>query len=238
MISSILASVANNFSILFPSYFAQYGFTGTAPTVAWFYGPQFLTQQNAPNQVVAVLGDEPFIGSEVHSAQPSTAPRELSRMWTRIHFYCWGEPATISNWTAGETIGAEWATVPTAANQTGLFYQSTSGGITGSTEPIWPTMVGGTVTDNTVTWTCIGSMANFRIYDTDMTDLIRICVAGAAHYTAVGSYKPVKGTWYDRTDLFVMSGTTNKVTFDFLVPIPDIAPGTAIISTATLTGPV
>jgi hypothetical protein len=242
VISSILASMANNFGVLFPSYWTQYGFTGAVPAVSWLYGPKYLTQQNAPNQIVAVLGDEPFAGSEVHAAsgplsgQPAQAPRELSRLWTRIHFYCWGQGSTLSNWTTGATIGAEGTILPTPANQNGFFFQSTLGGTTGATEPTWPSTVSGTVVDGSVTWTCIGSVDSFRIYDTDVTDLMRIVVAAAAHYTAVGSYKPVKGTWYDRTDLFVMTGTTNKVSFDFLIPVVDLTPGSAQINTAILTG--
>jgi hypothetical protein len=238
VISSILASMANNFAVLLPSYWTQYGFAGSPPTVSWFYGPKYLSQQTAPNQIVCVVGDEPFVGSEVHSSQPSTAPRELSRMWTRIHFYCWGQGSSISNWTAGDTIGAEGTSLPTTANQNGYWYQSTAGGVTGSTEPVWPTTVGNTVVDNTVTWICIGSVEGFRIFDTDVTDLLRIVVAAAAHYTAVGSYRPIKGTWYDRTDLFVMSGTVNKLSIDFFIPVPDVTPTTALINTGSITGTV
>jgi hypothetical protein len=236
MISTILAAMANNFAILFPSYFAQYGFTGTAPIVSWFYGPKYLTQQSAPNQVVAVLGGEPFVGAEIHSTQPSAAPRELSRMWTRITFYCWGQPSQISAWTEATVTALLDDTLPTPANQNGNWFQCSTAGTTGSTEPTWPTTFGATVTDGDVVWTCMGTVDGFRIYDTDMTDLIRIAVAGAAHYTAVGSYKPVTGSWYDRTDQFVMSGFTNKVSFDFLVPVPDVVPTVAQINSATLTG--
>ncbi|MDD3493454.1 MAG: hypothetical protein PHZ19_08180 [Candidatus Thermoplasmatota archaeon] len=43
---------------------------------------------------------------------------------------------------------------PTVLN--GYFYKCTAAGTShATTEPTWPTTVGGTVTDNTVTWTCI-----------------------------------------------------------------------------------
>lgn len=84
----------------------------------------------------------------------------------------------------------------------------------------------------------MGAVDSFRIHDTDVTDAIRTTVAAAAHYTAVGSYRPVKGSWYDRTDQFVMDGFTNKVSFDFLIPVPDLTPGSALINTATITGQV
>jgi hypothetical protein len=229
--------MANNFAVLFPSYYTQMGFTGSAPAVPFFYGPKYLTQQTAPNQVVCVVGDEPFTGAEVHDVQlPNPRARELSRMWTRIHFYCWGAPSTISGWTAGLTVAAAGDIIP--ATQNGYWYQSTAGGVTGGTEPTWPTTIGATVADGSVTWICIGTVDSFRIYDTDMTDLIRIVVAAAAHYTAVGSYRPVKGTWYDRTDQLVMSGLTNRVSFDFLIPVPDLGSSIAQINTATITGTV
>jgi hypothetical protein len=36
----------------------------------------------------------------------------------------------------------------------GYRYKATVGGTTGSSEPTWPTTLGNTVVDNTVTWTC------------------------------------------------------------------------------------
>lgn len=44
--------------------------------------------------------------------------------------------------------------VPTVAN--GLEYMATVGGTSGGAEPTWPTSIGGTVVDGTVTWTAIG----------------------------------------------------------------------------------
>jgi hypothetical protein len=41
----------------------------------------------------------------------------------------------------------------------GLAYQCTTAGVTGSTEPTWPTIVGQTVTDGTIVWTCLSVLA-------------------------------------------------------------------------------
>ena len=238
MISTILAAVTNNFGILWPNYWSQFGFSGSAPSVPFYYGPKYLTQQTAPNQIVTVLGDEPFYGAEIHSTQPSSDPRELSRIWTRVHFYCWGQPSVIGPWKASTAEVLMNDIAPTPAHQNGLWFQCTVAGTTGTTEPTWPTVIGNTVTDGGVTWTCVGSIDSFRIYDTDTTDLMRTTLAATMHYTLVGSYKPIKGTWYDRTDLLVMDGTTNKVSFDVLIPIPDLAPTTAIINSTSITGQV
>ena len=39
--------------------------------------------------------------------------------------------------------------------QNGFWYEATVGGTSGLTEPTWPTTIGGTVTDNGITWTAI-----------------------------------------------------------------------------------
>jgi len=45
--------------------------------------------------------------------------------------------------------------VPTAGKETGFFYECTTAGTShATTEPTWPTVLGETVVDNTVVWTC------------------------------------------------------------------------------------
>jgi hypothetical protein len=234
VISTILASIANNFAILFPQYWAQFEFTGTAPTVPFFYGPKFLTQQDAPPKIVVVLGAEPFQGAEIHSTMPNAQPRELSRIMTRMHFYLWGMGSNLPTWVASQAQNLLDDTGPTAANQNGYWFQATTAGTTGAIEPAWTGSLGATVSDGSVVWTNMGLVNDFRIYDTDVTDLMRTVMAATMHYTLVGSFKPVSGTWYDKSDLLVMDGTTNRVSFDVLIPIPDLAPTTAIINSTIL----
>lgn len=238
MISTILAAVANNFGILWPQFWTQYGFDGSAPTVPFLYGPDATTKQNAPNQIVAVLADEPFVGSEVHSSQPSGAPRELNRMWTRMHFYCWGQKGILTPWQTSTSYLLLDDVIPTLGNQNGYWFQVTTGGTSGLTEPTWTMSYGTTVDDGTVVWTNMGTVDAFRIYDTDVTDLMRITMAATMHYTLVGNYKAVKGSWYDKSDLLVMDGTVNRVSFDVLIPVPDLAPNTATINSLSITGQV
>ena len=58
------------------------------------------------------------------------------------------------NWLALTAYGAGVYRLPTQANATGKIYVS-SGGTSGATEPTWPTTIGGTVVDGSITWTCV-----------------------------------------------------------------------------------
>ncbi len=54
---------------------------------------------------------------------------------------------------AGTTVRAKGDfVIPTAIN--GYIYECTTAGTGGAGEPVWPTTVGNTVADGTVTWTC------------------------------------------------------------------------------------
>lgn len=54
-------------------------------------------------------------------------------------------------WTASTKYSGN-SLQPTTAN--GFYYAATTSGISGVTEPVWPTIVAATVVDGTVTWTC------------------------------------------------------------------------------------
>jgi hypothetical protein len=60
-------------------------------------------------------------------------------------------PAAVP-WTATTAFAA--GAVVTPVTPTGHTYSS-SGGTSGAAEPAWPTTVGGTVTDGSITWTCL-----------------------------------------------------------------------------------
>jgi len=59
----------------------------------------------------------------------------------------------ISKWAAS-TAYSLGAIVKPTGGYSGCVYECTTAGTSGTTEPTWPTADGGTVADNTVTWTC------------------------------------------------------------------------------------
>lgn len=62
------------------------------------------------------------------------------------------ETLVADKWKASTTRSLNVIVYPTTSN--GYQYQCTTAGTSGTTEPTWPTTVGNTVTDGTITWTC------------------------------------------------------------------------------------
>ncbi len=60
----------------------------------------------------------------------------------------------FNTWSKNTAYGASAYIVPNPSN--GSFYQAFQGGISGSTQPIFPTILGATVQDGTLVWTCQG----------------------------------------------------------------------------------
>lgn len=84
--------------------------------------------------------------------------------WLRAMF---GVPTTLGAdavaWVGGQARAAGYLAIPTVPN--GRYYEVTTGGTTGATEPVWPTAAGATVSDGTVTWTCRAFRHTFLIPD-------------------------------------------------------------------------
>ncbi|MBA7586442.1 hypothetical protein ES708_28440 [subsurface metagenome] len=58
------------------------------------------------------------------------------------------------DWIAENPYSLDAEACPTEANKTGYTYICIVAGTSGTTEPVWPTRIGGTVEDATVTWEC------------------------------------------------------------------------------------
>lgn len=82
---------------------------------------------------ISFLGNE-YIGNEISSNGWNTITRDRA-FWEGNTAY-----------SAGERV------IPSARN--GFVFRTASGGTTGGSEPTWPLVVGNTVVDGTVTWTC------------------------------------------------------------------------------------
>lgn len=69
-----------------------------------------------------------------------------------------GSPTT---WVASTAYALNDLVVPTTAN--GYYYKVTNagGGTSGASEPTWPTVIGDTVVDNTITWRCEGYVGTY-----------------------------------------------------------------------------
>lgn len=60
-------------------------------------------------------------------------------------------------WGASTGYGANSIILPTSAN--GYCYISNNGGVTGASQPTWPTVIGNTVVDGGITWRCLSKNA-------------------------------------------------------------------------------
>jgi hypothetical protein len=62
-------------------------------------------------------------------------------------------------WEASQIYSLNEYIIPTPSAETGLWYKATVAGYSGTAQPTWPTIVGGTVVDNEVIWEAVASAA-------------------------------------------------------------------------------
>lgn len=121
------------------------------------------------NEAVSVLADRYYqLGAS--TANPSGV-RSVSSVTVAT--------GSVATWAA-TTAYALGAQVKPATSPLHI-YQATTAGTSGGSAPTWPTTIGATVTDGTVTWTCIGIIT--PALDTDYTvdaDLARVYVLPTA----------------------------------------------------------
>ena len=96
----------------------------------------------------------------------------------RVRWYKYHTLSGAAAWVANTAYALGDIVVPTTLN--GYWYECTTAGTShATTEPTWPTTVGGTVTDGTVTWTCRTSEIPFEYEE--------IIVLGATGYLAMSA---------------------------------------------------
>lgn len=82
----------------------------------------------------------------------TTAPSSAPTQWVAYKSLDTSQIVT-QKWLAGSTYATNARIVP-LASPTGYFYQCTTAGVAGATEPTWPTLPGATVKDGGAVWTC------------------------------------------------------------------------------------
>ena len=87
---------------------------------------------------------------------------------------------TYSVWAGTTAYSLGNRRIPTVAN--GYYYEVTVAGTSAAGEPVWPTTIGNTVTDGTVTWICRGRYNNFPTTTSSsvktLNGYIFVCVGG------------------------------------------------------------
>lgn len=100
-----------------------------------------------------------FRVGQTHAVVPSSTPTVgLYRVSSS------GKAFTLlaSTWTASHTYAVGNYVAPTSGNFNNLYFKATSitTGTSGGTEPTWPTVLGQSVIDSGVTWTCYGCLGS------------------------------------------------------------------------------
>lgn len=117
-------------------------------------------------------------------------------------------------WVA--TTAYSLAAIVSPITGNGKFYECTTAGTTSGTEPTWPTVVGNTVTDGTVVWTCRASTVTIATGNTGAKTInctgYTGTVAGTGTITVSGSITLVAGMSYTHSGPVTINATATLIT--------------------------
>jgi hypothetical protein len=132
----------------------------------------------------------------------------------------------VNTWSSGTGFGVGVYVTPLAdSRQNGFYFQvlSISGaGVSGSTEPVWPSVVGSTVVDNPgpnqITWICIGRSGIYPI--------------GGASPDSYYSNGQVQSVYFDPDPAAISGNLVDDTTFryQFYFPLAAIDPSMVLTS--------
>lgn len=120
-------------------------------------------------------------------------------------------------WAASTAYALDDIVQPTVGSM--LRYQVTTAGTSGAAEPAWPTIMGGTVTDGTVTWTCIHAASikpriqwNAEGFGRGINDSALNGYPGTVHTTSNGNTGWLNVSAGDTFKVIPIVGANRKVT--------------------------
>jgi len=142
----------------------------------------------------------------------------------------WTAPIDETEWAADTVTHLHDYIIPTAANTTGYIYECTVRASDfkthATTEPTWGIVVGGTTTDDAITWTCRESASD---YPTHLDDIVIIGSAGQCLI--------YKAELYVQSAVSALSTITAVAAYTFVKPTPATIPAYTVM-TALVPTPV
>jgi len=99
------------------------------------------------------------------ATDPALSTAELRRLlrYAQVADADGNLPDTYAIWAAATAQAINRVVVPSIRN--GYAYEATTAGTSGASEPTWPLVIGNTVADGTVTWTCLEAAMWTPSYD-------------------------------------------------------------------------
>lgn len=113
-----------------------------------------------------------------------------------IEFDCgWPTGPEWDGGTAGTNYEIGSIVIPTYLKQTGTAYVVTTPGLSGTSEPDWPTTTGATVTDGAITWECMGATVPSDIKKAILCNAYESCVSSGLVLRGDPNMNLMKSNW-------------------------------------------